>query len=472
MNSNAVTPTWREAIKVYWQPKVLALLGLGFSAGMPFLLVFSTLSAWLRDFGVSRTLIGFFSWVGITYSIKFLWAPVIERIRLGFLDRMFGHRRSWMLLAQFGIAVGLVAMSQMDLSRETVEDNLVYVALLSVWVAFCSATQDITVDAFRIEIADEKVQGALAASYILGYRIALFVSGAGALYIAQWADWETTYLVMACFMLVGVLTVLWMKEPHTDESAAQNMASLLEKKLNGIEGFLQEKPWAKFLMFSRRQRKIFAWFSVSVVGPIAEFFMRNRWHGVVILLFIGVYRLSDLVMGVMANPFYLDMGYTLIDIANISKAFGIAMSIVGSALGGILVAKFGLLRPLLLGALLVAGTNILFAMLSLMTVGEPDLWGLAVVISADSIAAGLASVAFIAYLSSMTSRSYTASQYALFSSLMTLPGKILAGYSGVMVDSYGYFSFFLYAAGLGIPAILLVMYLIAHRIYGNRQAVT
>lgn len=457
----AKTTSWREAITVYWHPKVLVLLGLGFSAGLPFLLVFSTLSAWLRDFGVSRTLIGYFSWVGITYSIKFLWAPVVERLRLGFLDRKLGHRRSWMLVAQGGIAIGLLGMAQLDPGKD-----LTLMALLALWVAFCSATQDITVDAFRIEIAGEHRQGALAASYILGYRIALLVSGAGALYIADWISWSMAYVVMAASMTIGMMTVLVSREPIPDDSAQEKMAALLERRIDKLEAILQSRPWARVLMFSRRQRKLIAWFSVSVIGPIAEFFIRNRWHGLTILLFIGVYRLSDITMGVMANPFYLDMGYSKSDIASISKVFGFFMAIAGSALGGVLVAKFGLLRPLLLGGVLVAGTNILFAILSQF---EPTLTGLAMVISADNISGGLANVVFIAYLSSLTNRSYTASQYALFSSLMTLPGKIIAGHSGVVVDDYGYFSFFLYAAGLGLPAIFLVAYLLLHRVRERRQ---
>ena len=205
------------------------------------------------------------------------------------------------------------------------------------------------------------------------------------------------------------------------------------------------------------------------MGPIAEFFIRNRWHGAIILLFIGLYRLSDLVMGVMANPFYIDMGYSLLEIANVSKVFGFSMTIAGSAIGGLLVAKYGLLRPLLLGGILVASTNLLFAVLSQFSPEAPNLSALAVVISMDNISGGIANVAFIAYLSGLVSRSYTASQYALFSSLMTLPGKFIAGYSGAVVDAHGYFVFFLYAAALGLPAILLVMYILWHRIRGQRH---
>ncbi len=456
--------SWRDAIMVYWHRKVLVMLGLGFSAGLPFLLVFSTLSAWLREFDVSRTLIGYFSWVGITYSIKFMWAPVIERLHLGMLDRWLGHRRSWMLIAQIGIAAGLLLMTQLNPGDDS---HLTLIALCALWVAFCSATQDITVDAFRIESAGEHRQGALAASYILGYRIALLMAGAGAFYLADWMNWSVAYGVMALCMMVGVITVFFSREPIPDESAQTLMAGLMEKRLDTLEAGIERKPWARFLLFSRRQRKLIAWFSVSVVGPIAEFFIRNRWHGLTILLFIGVYRLSDITMGVMANPFYLDMGFSLTDIASVTKVFGFFMTILGSVLGGVLVAKFGLLRPLMLGAILVALTNLLFAVLS--QLHEPLIAGLAIVISADNISGGIANVVFIAYLSSLTNRSYTATQYALFSSLMTLPGKIIAGYSGVVVDAAGYFAFFIYAAGLGVPAILLISYLVVYRLKERKQ---
>lgn len=448
--------SWREAFRVYWHPKVLALLGLGFSAGMPFLLVFSTLSAWLRDDGVSRTVIGYFSWVGITYSIKFIWAPVIERTHLGWFARRLGHRRSWMLLAQIGIAGGLYLMSFLS-----PHEHILWIVLAALLVAFCSATQDITIDAFRIESAGEHRQGALAASYIFGYRLALLVSGAGALFLAEWAGWMLAYQVMALCMLVGIFTVFWVQEPKVDDSSAKLLAARVERMLERLHTWGSDPTWRRMFTFSRRQRRLTAWFVVAVGGPIYEFFVRNRWHGAVLLGLIGVYRLSDITMGVMAMPFYLDMGFSKTEIASISKVFGFFMAIAGSALGGVLVARFGLLRPLLLGAIMVAATNLLFAMLSVM---QPSEWLLALVISGDNISGGLANVVFIAYLSSLTNRSYTATQYALFSSFMTLPGKIIAGQSGVVVDTYGYFDFFIYAAMLGMPAVLLVIYIMSRKV--------
>lgn len=447
--------SWREAFGVYWHPKVLALLALGFSAGLPNALVFTTLSAWLREEGTSLTVIGYVSWIGLIYSIKFIWAPVIERTHLGWFSRRMGHRRSWMLLAQLGIGAGLYVMSCMDPA-----EHIRWLVLAALFVALCSATQDITVDAFRIESAGEHRQGALAASYIYGYRIAVLVSGAGALYLAEGMDWMFSYQVMALCMLVGILTVFWVREPKTDDSSVKLLAARVEHMLERLQNWGSAPTWRRAFTFSRRQRKLTAWFMVAVGGPIYEFFVRNRWHGVILLTLIGVYRLSDITMGVMAMPFYLDLGFTLTEIGSITKVFGLIMSLLGTALGGVLVARYGILRPLLLGAILTAASNLLFALLSVL---QPSEWLLAMVISGDNISGGLATVVFIAYLSSLTNRSYTATQYALFSSFMTLPGVIIRGQSGVLVDAYGYFDFFVYTALLGMPAILLVVYIMSRK---------
>jgi PAT family beta-lactamase induction signal transducer AmpG len=432
--------SWRDAFAVYLHPRVLAMLFLGFSAGLPFLLVFSTLSAWLRDLGVSRTAIGFFAWVGITYSIKVIWAPVVDRVPIPFLTRALGKRRSWMLLAQLGIAAGLLGMASTDPSTD-----LLRVAGFALLVAFSSATQDIAIDAYRIEAVVRERQAAMAATYILGYRLALLVAGAGALYIATYASWPGAYLSMAALMLVGMVTALVVSEPlhHKDR---ENV--MFEQRVIDFMSRSAHLPdWL---------RRAIAWIIGAVICPFADFFSRNGWWAVVILIFIGVFRLSDLAMGIMANPFYLDLGFTKTEIANIAKIFGFVMSVVGSFAGGALVLRYGIMRPLLLGAIMVAATNLLFAVMAM--VGPDKLW-LAVVISADNISAGLSNAVFIAYLSSLTNQAYTATQYALFSSFMTLPGKIISGFSGVIVDGFGYVSFFVYASAVGIPAILLVLYL-------------
>ncbi len=402
---------------------MLGLLFLGFSAGLPYLLVFSTLSAWLTDYGVSRSTIGFFSWMGIVYSVKVIWAPVVDRLRLPLLTKWLGQRRSWMLIAQLGIVLGLLSMARLDIANE-----LTALAFIGVWIAFCSATQDITIDAYRIEIAEVEQQAAIAASYILGYRLALLVAGAGALYIADFASWPTAYTAMAALAGLGVITTLSVARPESDNRP---------RGLENTKGFGQNLLDA-------------------VINPFVEFWRRCGRFVVPLLLLISFYRVSDITMGVMANPFYLDLGFSKSEIASVVKFFGFGMTILGSVVAGVMVVRYGLMKILLLGAVLVAATNLLFAVMAGVT-SEPSLTFLAFTISVDNFSGGLANVAFIAFLSSLTSSSYTATQYALFSSLMTLPGKFIGGYGGVWVDSFGYQDFFVLAAGLGLPAIGLVL---------------
>jgi PAT family beta-lactamase induction signal transducer AmpG len=433
---------WIEALRVYTRPQVLAMIFLGFSAGLPFLLVFSTLTAWLTDAGVSRSVIGFFGWVGITYSIKFFWAPIIDRLPLPLLTGLLGRRRSWMLVAQVGIAAGLIGMSLLDPATQTTT-----LALLALLVAFSSATQDIVIDAWRIESVQSTYQGAMATAYVGGYRVALLVAGAGAFYLADFYDWHISYQVMGLLMGVGILTTLIIRDPQTEISqATRDLEARLEEELHitNLQG-----QWQRFAR----------WFTEAIVAPFVDFFERNGKHALLILALIAVYKLSDITMGVMANPFYLDLGFSKPEIANITKIFGFGMTITGAALGGLLVVRFGLFRPLLAGAILVASTNLLFAY---MAVTEPSTLILAAVISADYLSGGLATAAFIAWLSSLTNTAYTATQYALFSSLMTLLAKFISGFAGVVVDGYGYFLFFLYAGILGIPAIVLTVWLLRH----------
>ncbi|MCB1758738.1 MAG: MFS transporter [Gammaproteobacteria bacterium] len=426
---------------VYRRPRVIGMAFLGFSAGLPFLLVFSTLSAWLRDEGLSRTLIGYFSWIGITYSIKVFWAPVIDRLPLPLLTALLGKRRSWMLLAQIGIAAGLVGMALTD-----VHSGLERIALFALLVAFSSATQDITIDAYRIEAVAREVQGAMAATYVFGYRLALLAAGAGAFYLAEYSSWSISYLGMATLMLVGVLTTLLISEPRVgSDVSTQQQEARLESLLGGGDATVLTR--------------LLAWLSDAVVSPFVDFFRRNGRFALTVLLLIGLYKVSDITMGVMANPFYLDLGFSKTEIADVTKIFGFFMTIAGAALGGLLVARYGIMRPLLLGAVMVALTNLLFALLA---VASPDLRLLALVISADNLSGGIATSVFIAYLSSLTNTAYTATQYALFSSLMTLPAKLLGGFSGVIVDGYGYPWFFIYAATTGLPAIALVIYLMRY----------
>ncbi|MEN9467920.1 MAG: hypothetical protein RL081_1921, partial [Pseudomonadota bacterium] len=358
---------------------------------------------------------------------KWVWSPLVDRMPIPVLTRLLGRRRSWLLASQAVIMAALVVMATTDPKLA-----LAPVVWCAVLVAFGSATQDIALDAFRIESADTQHQAALAATYQTGYRLAMIWSGAGALWIAarsevpnsalyQQGAWQTAYLVMAASMLPGVLTVLFSREP---------VARALPQARNAME-----------------------WLRGALVEPFAEFITRYRWHAVLILALIATYRISDVVMGIMANPFYVDMGFTKDEVAAVTKIYGVVMTLVGAFLGGALALRMGVMRVMMLGAILSAGTNLLFAWLS----GQGhDLHALIFVISADNLASGIASAAFIAYLSSLTNVNYSATQYALFSSMMLLLPKFVAGYSGMYVDAFGYGSFFTSTALLGAPVLLLV----------------
>jgi PAT family beta-lactamase induction signal transducer AmpG len=433
---------WLEAAAAYKHPRVLAMLFLGFSAGLPFMLVFSTLSAWLREVGVERATIGMLSWVGIIYSIKFFWAPVVDRLPLPVLGRLLGRRRSWMLLAQVGIAVGLFNMAHLN-----PVGHLGAMAALALLVAFSSATQDVAIDAWRIEAVPQSMQGVMAAAYQLGYRIAIMVASAGALWIAADFGWTAAYTAMAVMVGVGIVTTLVIAEPQP--RVAQQILAQEQRVIDWLE---RKAHWPATM------QQAGSWFVGAVVCPFVDFFTRyGKRLAVLMLAFIASYRLTDFTMGVMANPFYLDVGYTLKEIAAVAKGYGVIMSILGTILGGVAVARLGTVRSLVVGSLLVIGSNLLFMTLAFQD--DPNLVGLAVVISADNLAMGVAGTALIAYLSSLTSASYTATQYALFSSMYALPGKLLMGTSGFVVDAVGYPWFFVYTSSLGIPALVMLYFL-------------
>ncbi len=419
--------SWFAAFRVYLEPASWRMLCLGFSAGLPLLLVLGTLSFRLREAGIDRSTIGFLSWVGLAYGFKWVWSPLVDRLPLPLLTRWLGRRRSWLLLAQLTVVAGLIGMALLD--PQVALEPVVWCALV---VAFASATQDIALDAFRIESADAQHQAALAATYQTGYRLAMIWAGAGVLWVAARAAgadetayvhtaWQTAYLVMAASMSLGVLTVLLSPEPAPrDMPPARNAAE---------------------------------WLRGALVEPFAEFIRRYRWQAALILGLIAVYRISDVVMGIMANPFYVDMGYSKDEVAAVTKVFGVIMTLLGAFIGGVLSMRLGVMRILMLGAVMSAITNLLFAWLA--TRGH-DLTALVWVISADNLASGIASAAFIAYLSSLTNVNYSATQYALFSSMMLLAPKWLAGFSGVYVDAHGYEAFFNSTALLGAPVLLLV----------------
>lgn len=440
---------WLDALAAYKHPRVLAMLFLGFSAGLPFMLVFSTLSAWLREVGIERATIGMLSWVGIIYSIKFFWAPVVDRLPLPLLHRLLGRRRSWMLIAQVGIAVGLFNMAHLN-----PVGHLGAMAALALLVAFSSATQDIAIDAWRIEAVPQPMQGVMAAAYQLGYRIAIMVGSAGALWIAADYGWMASYTAMAAMVGVGILTTLVIAEP---EPRIERQSLAQEQRV--IDWLERKAHWPESL------RQVGSWFVGAVVCPFVDFFTRYGTRlAVLMLAFIASYRLTDFTMGVMANPFYLDVGYTLKEIAAVAKLFGLVSSIVGVLLGGLAVARLGTVKSLAFGSLAVIASNLMFMTLAFQD--HPSITGLAIVVSADNLAMGIAGTALIAYLSSLTTASYTATQYALFSSMYALPGKLLMGTSGFVVDAVGYPWFFVYTSSLGIPALVL-LYLIVRQKRNN-----
>ena len=416
MTGEGESPGWRY----YLQEKLVVLFFLGFSAGLPFALVYSTLTAWLFEAGLEKSTISTFAWVGFAYAFKFLWSPLVDRLTLPVLTSVLGRRRAWMLLSQLAIAGSLFVLSGMDPAGATGAFALVAIA-----VAVSSATQDMAIDAYRIECADRAMLAPLAAAYQYGYRVSLIISGAGALFIAQYGSWELAYLCMAVCMVVGLITTLICREPDVPESA--QVGPLFE---GGV----------------------IAWFVDSVVGPFVDFFRRYGSFALTMLAFIALYRISDYVLGILANPFYLDIGFTKAEIASVAKIYGFWLSLAGIAGGGWSVIRFGLGRSLIAAATLIGTTNLFFAGLAY---AGPDLLVLAVTISFDNFAQGFGGTVFIAYLSSLTNISFTATQYALFSSLSVFFGKLVAGYSGEVQEMLGYVGFFIYAAAMGIPAIIL-----------------
>jgi len=436
---------WLDALLVYGQPRMLSMLALGFSSGLPFMLIYSTLSAWLRQSGIERATIGMLSWVSLVYTLKFLWAPVVDRLRLPLIGRLLGQRRSWMLLAQAGIAGALLALAASDPRTQ-----VAHMAVLALLLAFAAATQDIAIDAWRIESAPLREQGAMAATYQLGYRLAILVGQAGALWIAADLGWARSYSTMAALVGVGVLATLLVSEP---QRIAPPASVLTERRV--IEWLGRRAHWPAGL------RHAGAWLLGAVLCPVLDFFTRyGAPLGLLIFALIGTYRLTDYTMGAMANPFYLDLGFTLKQIAAIAKIYGSLLSVLGILVGGLAVARLGRARSLLLGSALVILSNVSFSYLAAR--GQPSVLGLATVISLDNFAQGVHGTALIAFMSSLTSASYTATQYAVLSSLYALPGKLLMGTSGLVVDHIGYAPFFLYTAALSIPALLL-LYLLARR---------
>ena len=473
-----------------FNPKSLRMLFLGFAAGLPILLIFSTLSVWLFKAGVNRATITLFSWVGFAYSFKFIWTPIVDNLKLPILGKL-GHRRSWLLLSQLMIILSLIFISFTD-----PKTSLICTAIAAIFIAFSSATQDIVLDAFRIESATKNLQGALSSMYLTGYRIAMIVAGAGSLWIASFLGteiynqkvWQQVYQIMALLMLFGVLTVFYSSEPKIKRNIEKNSNQKIKffiAFLVSLAGFIlcylyfkdlfdSKDPIINFLnefikiIFCFLIFALIIFFLIKIkflnkesaknayAKPVLDFLNRYGSKATSILLLIGLYRISDVVLGVMANVFYIEKGFSIAEIATYSKFFGTIATIVGGVIGGLASVHLGVMRSLFIGALISALSNILFAWLALVTA---DVKILAFVITADNVASGFAGATFIVYLSALTSIKFTATQYALFSSTMLFLPKLIAGYAGGFVNLFGYPTFFIFTAIIGVPVLLLIMWI-------------
>lgn len=476
-------------LSIFTKKEVMIMGGLGFSAGLPIMLVFSTLSVWLVKAGVERSTVTLFSWAGFAYSFKFLWSPIVDKFQIPLLHKI-GHRKSWLLITQILIFFSIILTSFSD-----PQNNLKFMAFAILLIAFFSATQDIVIDAFRIESAPEKKQGPLASMYLAGYRTAMIVSGAGSLWLAsimsdenyQTEVWKNVYQIIGFFMIIGFISTALCKEPTNNKVKKINYKNQLKFTFSTILSILiffvfflnipEVKVLNHFYNFFYNIFKIVFSFGVALISllilekinflpkkqsreifinPIIDFFKRYKKIALMILLLIGLYRIADVVMGVMANIFYLEKGYEIKDIATFSKFFGLIATILGGILGGTFAMKFGTYKSLLIGAITAALTNVLFAFLAII---EKNLFYLATIIIADNLASGFAGAAFVVYLSSLTSIKFTATQYALFTSLMLFIPKLIAGYAGGIVDVIDYPSFFIFTAVLGFPVIFLIIFL-------------
>ncbi|HEV2269843.1 MAG TPA: MFS transporter [Steroidobacteraceae bacterium] len=439
---NARRPGWLQALAVYGQPRMLAMLLLGFSSGLPFFPAFQTMTAWLRESGIALPLIGMMAWATVPYSLKFLWAPVVDRMPLPLLSRLLGRRRAWLLLAQAGIAIGLFQLAASEPAA-----GMRRIVIWDLFLTFFAATQDIALDAWRIESAPTSMQGAMAAVYQIGYRIALIAGSAGGLTLAQAFNWHVSYLGITLLASVGLVTTLFIREPDAPASRAA-----AERETRAIEWLERRAHWPKSL------QQAGDWFIGAVVCPLVDFFARHRGRiAIGTLALIGAYRLTDYAEGAMTLPFFHDHGYSNEQIAWVVKIIGLTLSMFGVFLGGLLVAKWGLLRSLIAGSVLMMISNSGFALLA--TTHTATLLGLGVANGLDNLAIAVQGTAFIAFLSSLTSPKYTATQYALFSSLYALTGKTLEGFSGFVSRASGYPLFFVYTATLSIPSLLLLFWL-------------
>ena len=401
---------------------IVAFTGYGFASGLPYVLIFVTLTAWLRDIGVDLSLIGFISWIMLTYSLKFLWAPFVDRSPTK-LFKKFGHRRSWIIAMQLQIIISLIVLSFINPLT-----NLLVFALFALNIAFAGSIQDIAIDAYRIESAKLEDQGNLAAGYQFGYRIAILVGSSFALIYAETFSWSLTYQLMALLMALNILVTVYIssEKSNPDLAILNYKQSLLEPSKDFLERF-----------------------GLKIAS--------------ILILIIATYRLTDIVMGPMANPFYIDMGYSLSEIGYVVKIVALFATIIGVFIGGIFIKRLGLYKSLLIGAFLVMLTNLSFSYAS---INEKNLVLLASIVASDSLAAGIVGTVNITFLTSLVSSKYTGFQYALLTSLMAFLGKLFGGFSGVFVESfqnlygfsYGWMSFYIFTSCLAIPSMLMIYF--------------
>lgn len=406
--------SWKASISVYRNPKMIVMLILGLFSGLPFVLIFSTLAYWLTSKGVSKTDIALFSLVRFPYSFKFLWAPYVDRLQLPVLTALLGRRRSWALVFQFGLMISLLLLIRTNPAADPILTGLCAVA-----VAFFSASQDIVFDAFRVEDFEPQDQGAASGSFVFGYRIGMLAAGAGALYMAEIMSWKSVYTLLAISGLIGIITILIVREPS-------------HQTLKNDGNFFEE----------------------AVVAPIKDFVSRPGW--VWIVLFIMLYKLCETTLGTMTAPFYIEMGFSYDQIATVVKLYGIAATILGGLLGGIAVVRWGIMRSLLICGILQGISNLPFAYLA--TQGNSLVWLMISVVS-DNLASAMATSAFVAYMSFLCNTAYTATQYALLSSLMALPRDLLSSGSGWLADHTIWPVFFTITAFLSLPGLIVLILL-------------
>jgi PAT family beta-lactamase induction signal transducer AmpG len=409
-----------EEVSIYWERRLIIVFLMGFASGLPFLLSAATLSIWLTESGVSLTAIGLFALVGTPYNLKFLWAPIIDRLPLPVLSKLLGRRRAWMVMIQVGLMVSIIALG---LTEPRSAPGMT--ALFALAVAFFSASQDIVIDAYRIEILDEDQQGAGAAMTQAGYRFGLLSSGAGALYLATVNDWSLVYGIMAALVLVGFITAL--RAPIPKIGAESKPADHAGE----------------------------SWFRTAIAAPFVEFFQRNDPAvALVILTFILLYKFGDAFAGVMANPFYIKIGFTKMEIANVSKIFGVAATLLGVFAGGLAVKRYGILNSLLYCGILQMFSNLMFAAQA--SIGA-DVGFLFLTIGIENLSGGMGSAAFVAYLSVLCNTAYTGTQYALFSSFMAFGRTWLSASSGWIADQTDWVTFFVISTFVALPGLLLLL---------------